>query len=822
MEFYKKWKTFLTEAEKDAKILRNINIDYIKKEMPQHPDEEIRDYFARIQGLERNPEYLNPVFPQGLVDWVESLPDNHFPTNGRKRFAKWLGNTIYHQETEIQGRLDTIDNPEELRIYNNDVRYIADYLNGADEFPKDLWDKSLNGMYDLAVEWHDTLKYKEDPTGDYQNKDVVYKFDNGFTIVDVNTENDLEVEGEKMGHCVGSYCDYVASGKTIIYSLRDKRNNPHATIEVVPTLPLGRTRSRGRVDQIKGKGNAAPVEKYRPMIKQWLQTTEFSYESSPDYLNILSSDEILEKFVEGKIEKDAQLQLIMNSEDPRIIDFCIEQLAFEPESRVLKASNQGTINNLVRNLNLNIDQRIKLLKVNLQLNNPYIGTRALTLLGLDGHNGRLPNVDIPTLQNRAYQELKEDMRIFSGPTFQANVAEEIMYYLESFMKTSHLEMSAKEEILEYLTNEKFMETATSYGAFHKRISMPYGAIMQEYLFSKAPTQENVRKLYMLMRNSNFQELMDRTDRIANYIAKSIAISDELVVQIIKDKKSGKNQFNQRTIIDMILNPKIKDSLKIELLNVKNPGSDSIIDLVTLGKYKGPREPDGIYWTVSGRSWSRQLVRAAEDGQFSDKLVKYMISTGVFDPEYAQILSGKFSKRTGRLPGLESMVGAEKQATMEKIRQMANDDLDNGKFDDKIFQEVKKYFRKNVMTKDKFYGNIEETITEEKGRSRQRGIYKFYCMLSYGLTLEENKTRGLDDILADLRALPNVTIVTVVVKNQKIAEGRYIAGLSLKFIPSIPGQFRSPEDVKTRIVRDIKRLGNVQNVFKVSSGLERLE
>ena len=708
---------YLQEAARDAKILRNINIDHIKKEEPKGPDEEIRDYFTRIQQMERDPEYLNPIFPQGLVDWVESLPDNHFPTNGRKRFAKWLGNTIYHQETEVQGRLDTVDSPEELRIYNNDVRYIADYLNGADEFPKDLWDKSLNGMYDLAVEWHDALKYKEDPTGDYQNKDVVYKFENGFTIVDVNTENDLEVEGDKMGHCVGSYCDNVASGNTTIYSLRDPKNNPHATIEVIPTLPLGRTRSRGRVDQIKGKGNAAPVEKYRPMIKQWLQTTEFSYESSPDYLNILSSDEILEKFVEGNLEKQAQLQLIMNSEDPRIIDFCIEQLASESESRVIKASNQGIINNLVRNLNLNIDQRIKLLKTNLQLNNPYIGTRALTLLGLDGHNGRLPNIDIPTLQNRAYQELKEDMRLFSGPTFQANVAEEIMYYLESFMKTSHLEMSAKEEILEYLTNEKFMEYATSYGVFHKRISMPYGAIMQEYLFSKAPTQENVRKLYMLMRNSKFQELMERTDRIENYIAKSIAISDELVAEIIQDLKDGKwYGFKQRTIVDMIMNPKINESFKIQLLNV---GRESVMDLVTLGKYKGPRQPDGIYWTVSGRSYSRQLVRAAEDWKFGYKFVKYMIDTGVFDPEYTQILVGKETKRTGRRPEFENMVGAQKQAALEKIRKMANDDFDNGKFSDEIFEQelnrmdvlqedIKIYLKKKARP----FGNIEDIEPED--------------------------------------------------------------------------------------------------------------
>tara|TARA_B100000282_G_scaffold296879_1_gene280784 strand:+ start:7769 stop:9592 length:1824 start_codon:yes stop_codon:yes gene_type:complete len=141
----------------------------------------------------------------------------------------------------------------------------------------------------------------------------------------------------------------------------------------------------------------------------------------------------------------------------------------------------------------------------------------------------------------------------------------------------------------------------------------------------------------------------------------------------------------------------------------------------------------------------------------------------------------------------------------------------------IEEDIQRYFKHNHLTKQSFYDSIEkEIVTEEKGRSRQRGIYKFYCMLSYGLTIEENRSRGLDDILADLRALPNVTIVTVVIKNQKVSEGRYIAGLSIKFIPSTPGQLNAPEDVKLRILKDIKRLGNVQSLFKVSAGLERLE
>ena len=74
----------------------------------------------------------------------------------------------------------------------------------------------------------------------------------------------------------------------------------------------------------------------------------------------------------------------------------------------------------------------------------------------------------------------------------------------------------------------------------------------------------------------------------------------------------------------------------------------------------------------------------------------------------------------------------------------------------------------------------------------------------------------------MRALPNVTIVTVAIRNQKIGEARYIAGLAIKFIPSVPGEIGQPEMTKARIVRDIKRLANVKSLFKLSAGLTRLE
>jgi hypothetical protein len=51
-------------------------------------------------------------------------------------------------------------------------------------------------------------------------------------------EDALKYEGDTMGHCVGGYCDDVAEGRSRIYSLRDKRGEPHVTVEVKPNQHL--------------------------------------------------------------------------------------------------------------------------------------------------------------------------------------------------------------------------------------------------------------------------------------------------------------------------------------------------------------------------------------------------------------------------------------------------------------------------------------------------------------------------------------------------------------------------------------------------------
>jgi hypothetical protein len=115
-------------------------------------------------------------------------------------------------------------------------------------------------------------------------------------------EDALKYEGETMGHCVGGYCPDVVEGRSKIYSLRDKKGQPHVTIEVQPWRSSqgeslaefeARLRSdpmrseqavrdimsspqyRDSIVQIKGKGNKAPKEEYLPAVQDFVRSGNF-------------------------------------------------------------------------------------------------------------------------------------------------------------------------------------------------------------------------------------------------------------------------------------------------------------------------------------------------------------------------------------------------------------------------------------------------------------------------------------------------------------------------------------------------------------------
>lgn len=105
----------------------------------------------------------------------------------------------------------------------------------------------------------------------------------------------LAEEGNTMGHCVGGYCEGVASGESRIFSLRDKKGRSHVTIEVQPRNPgkidynkeappddfqgttddllkSGYGRMSDDIVQIKGKQNRAPVAEYLPYVQDFVKS----------------------------------------------------------------------------------------------------------------------------------------------------------------------------------------------------------------------------------------------------------------------------------------------------------------------------------------------------------------------------------------------------------------------------------------------------------------------------------------------------------------------------------------------------------------------
>ena len=116
----------------------------------------------------------------------------------------------------------------------------------------------------------------------------------------------LKYEGDTMGHCVGGYCDDVASGRTKIYSLRDAKGEPHVTVEVKPQSYVARDLAKfigkDEVDrlsdsgmslkqiaasiedfkpnisiaQIKGKQNRKPNEEYIPFVQDFVKSGQWS------------------------------------------------------------------------------------------------------------------------------------------------------------------------------------------------------------------------------------------------------------------------------------------------------------------------------------------------------------------------------------------------------------------------------------------------------------------------------------------------------------------------------------------------------------------
>ncbi len=250
-----------TAAPKDRSYLEQLNFKKLQK--GKKPDgENPKLFYKQLQDEAKS----GPVFDAGTLDVVEGLPDLPKPV------TKWIANL------SVKDKLDHIK-PQELGLIIDWVRQSDD---GGTTINTLSWDEAVKAQ----KSWHDS-KFQVSDTGDYLENNVVGEY-NGYTIVQIENEQDLDTEGELMGHCVGgdNYWQAVRSGKTQIYSLRDSSNKPHVTMEVTD----------GEMRQCFGKQNATPVAKYHPALKAFFNEEDL-YEGYA-----LIHEEIPEEFIPRVIQ----------------------------------------------------------------------------------------------------------------------------------------------------------------------------------------------------------------------------------------------------------------------------------------------------------------------------------------------------------------------------------------------------------------------------------------------------------------------------------------------------------------------------------------
>ena len=122
----------------------------------------------------------------------------------------------------------------------------------SDKAPKRLQKMSFKEAKQNAKKWNKALMKKGNKVVETElDIETFLELDDGFRIVKLKSKDAYLREGNLMRHCVGSY--HEREGSTI-YSLRDSKNQPHATIEVVV--------DKDEIQQCKGKGNGEIHPRY--------------------------------------------------------------------------------------------------------------------------------------------------------------------------------------------------------------------------------------------------------------------------------------------------------------------------------------------------------------------------------------------------------------------------------------------------------------------------------------------------------------------------------------------------------------------------------
>ena len=244
-----------TQIQVQAQLVEPSQANEINE--PSQPIQPIQNLSLQMHPQNDLENYLAQALNDEVRNWIGKNLKNYLAKLAQKAV---ISSNIANSQSQCQTQLQTQNHDE--------IEHIIDYLNSP-EAPQRLEKMSYAQAKSNAEKWLKTQIKKgktiEEVPSDFE---VFLDFNDGFKFVKLLGENAYKKEGFLMSHCVAGYYHQKNSE---IYSLRDKKNNPHATIEVEINA--------GCIEQIKGKGNGSIHPLYAGYILQFI--SKINLEVSP-------------------------------------------------------------------------------------------------------------------------------------------------------------------------------------------------------------------------------------------------------------------------------------------------------------------------------------------------------------------------------------------------------------------------------------------------------------------------------------------------------------------------------------------------------------
>jgi hypothetical protein len=180
----------------------------------------------------------------------------------------------YCQDRKWQSGRNNWGNNRDLVSYMCDYARMAELVwpNGFDKYPPNIveWHDGASKLYAKEKIKYNEVQYQKliDDKLEYEQKG---KEDEGFCIVYPKTTTEIQDEGRLLGHCVGSYVQYVLNKSSIIVFMRTKaeRNTPLVTIEIKP--------ADKRISQSRGKFNRALTYDEKVFLEEYAEKKGLRY-----------------------------------------------------------------------------------------------------------------------------------------------------------------------------------------------------------------------------------------------------------------------------------------------------------------------------------------------------------------------------------------------------------------------------------------------------------------------------------------------------------------------------------------------------------------